>query len=64
MIHTTSRFRLSVGVALVAGMAVLAGCGSEPYSRTTTSEQSTTTTPAVQPMTTTTTTTDQHSQRQ
>jgi uncharacterized lipoprotein YajG len=65
MIHTTSRFRLSLGVALVAGMAVLAGCGGpEPYSRTTTSEQSTTTTPAAQPTTMTTTTTDQRSQRQ
>jgi hypothetical protein len=62
MINTTSRFRLAFGVALIGGMAVLAGCGPAPSSRTTTSEQSTITTPAPQ-ATTTTTTTQQNSQR-
>ena len=63
MIEIKSRFRLAMGVALIAGTAVLAGCGPEPYSRTTTSEQSTITTPAPRATTTTTTTTDLHSQR-
>jgi hypothetical protein len=63
MNNTISRIRLAYGMALLAGTAVLAGCGPTPYSRTTTSEQSTTTTPAQQPMTTTTTRTDQNSQQ-
>jgi len=57
MIVTASRIRLMTGAALLAGMAVLSGCGSTPYSRTTTSEVTTTTTPA--PMVNTTTTTTQ-----
>lgn len=64
MIAKTSRFRMAVGVALIASTAVLAGCGSDPSSRTTTSEQSTITTPAQPATTTTTTTTQQNSQRQ
>jgi hypothetical protein len=65
MSSTTSHFRVAIGVALIAGTAALAGCGSDPapYSRTTTSEQSTITTPAA-PATTTTTTTQQNMQRQ
>ena len=47
--------RLAAVAALIAGTAVLSGCGPEPYTRTTTSEQTTTTTP--RPMETTTTTT-------
>lgn len=63
MITTTSHFRMAVGVALIAGTAMLAGCGGpEPSSRTTTSEQSTTTT-AAPPATTTTTTTQHNSLR-
>jgi hypothetical protein len=63
MNNTTSRFRLAAGVALIAGMAVLAGCGGPaPYRSTTTSEQSTITTPAV-PATSTTTTTQQNFQQ-
>jgi multidrug efflux pump subunit AcrA (membrane-fusion protein) len=60
MIDTTSRFRLFTGVILIAGIAVLFGCGPAPYSRTTTSEQTTTTTPAPPPVTTTTTTIEQN----
>jgi hypothetical protein len=62
MIDTTARFRQAIGVALIAGMAVLAGCGSTPTSTTTTSERSTTITPAP-PVTTSTTTTNSQTQR-
>jgi hypothetical protein len=62
MIDLSSRFRVAVGLALIAGTTLLAGCGSKPYSHSTTSEQTTTTTPAPQ-ATTTTTTTEQNSQR-
>jgi hypothetical protein len=62
MTNKTSRFRLAVGVALISGMAVLAGCGSAPSSTMTRSEQTTTKTSAPQP-TTTTTTTQQNSTR-
>ncbi len=48
-------FRLLGVAALIAGTAMLSGCGPAPYTRTTTSEQTTTTTP--RPMETTTTTT-------
>jgi hypothetical protein len=58
-----SRARLGAGVVLIAGLAVLSGCGPAPYNRTTTSEETTTTTPAA-PVTTTTTTTEQNSQQQ
>jgi len=57
----TSRFNKIVGVALLAGMAVLTGCGSSPTSTTTTSEQSRVTKP-VMPATMTTTTTNQQMQ--
>jgi ABC-type glycerol-3-phosphate transport system substrate-binding protein len=54
---------LTVGMALIAGTAVLAGCGGpEPVTRTTTTEQTTTTTPPP-PATSTTTTTTQQTQR-
>jgi ABC-type glycerol-3-phosphate transport system substrate-binding protein len=62
MIDKPSRFGLTVGIALIAGMAVLAGCGGpEPVTRTTITEQTTTTTPP--PVTSTTTTTTQQTQR-
>jgi len=64
MIDTTSRFRLITGATLIAGMALLSGCGPAPYSRTTTSEQVTTTTPAPAVSTTTTTTQQNNTQRQ
>jgi hypothetical protein len=64
MIDTTSRFRLFTGVTLIAGLAVLSGCGPAPYSRTTTSEQTTTTIPAPPVATTTTTIEQNNSQRQ
>jgi hypothetical protein len=58
MTNTTSRFRLAVGVAMIAGTALLAGCGGSPptVTRSSTSEQTTTTTPAPVVSTTTTTT--------
>jgi hypothetical protein len=62
MNKTTSRLRAATGLALIAGIALLSGCGPAPYSRTTTSEQTTTTTPAP-PVATTTTTIEQGSQR-
>jgi hypothetical protein len=46
MIKTTSSARIATRVALIAGIAVLSGCGPAPYSQTTTSEQTTTTAPA------------------
>jgi hypothetical protein len=58
-----SHFRQIAGAVLIAGMAVLSGCGSAPTSTTTTSAQSKTTTPAP-PVSTTTTTTNQQTQRQ
>jgi hypothetical protein len=62
MTETTSRFSMAIAVALIAGTAVLSGCGSAPYSRTSTSEETTTTIPAPPVSTTTTTTTsDQRS---
>ncbi|MGA3403107.1 MAG: hypothetical protein ABSC95_28175 [Acetobacteraceae bacterium] len=64
MIDSPSRFGLTVGMALLAGTAVLAGCGGPApvTTRTTSTEQSTTTTPPP-PMTSTTTTTTQQTQR-
>jgi hypothetical protein len=56
----TSRFGLAFGMALIAGTAVLAGCGSpEPVTRTTVEQTTTTPRPAVS----TTTTTTQQTQR-
>jgi hypothetical protein len=56
MTKMTSSVRAATGMALIAGIAVLSGCGPAPYSRTTTSEQTTTTTPAPTVSTVTTTT--------
>jgi uncharacterized lipoprotein YajG len=58
---TKSRFSLAFGMSLIAGTAMLAGCGGPaPVTRTTTTEQ-TTTTP--RPVVSTTTTTTQQTQR-
>ena len=63
MIHEPSRLGLTGGMALIAGTAVLAGCGGpEPVTRTISTEQTTTTTPPP-PTTSTTTTTTQQTQR-
>jgi hypothetical protein len=62
MTKMSLRARLGAGMVLIAGLALLSGCGPAPYSRTTTSEQTTTTTPAA-PVTTTTTTTEHNAQR-
>jgi hypothetical protein len=61
MINTTSRFGLALGLVLLGGTALLAGCGSspEPVSQTTTTERTTTMAPPPPPMATTTTTTQQ-----
>jgi hypothetical protein len=62
MIKSTSRVRIAIGAALIAGTAVLSGCGPAPYSHSNTSEQTTTTTPS--PMVSTETiTTERDSQR-
>jgi uncharacterized lipoprotein YajG len=61
MSKSASRIRIATSVALIAGIAVLSGCGPAPYSRTTTSEQTTTTTPA--PANSTTTITTEHQSR-
>jgi uncharacterized lipoprotein YajG len=63
MRKTTTCIRLATSMALIAGIAVLSGCGPAPYSRTTTSEQTTTTTPAPVVNSVTTTTTEQDSQK-
>jgi hypothetical protein len=64
MINKPSRFGLTVGMALIAGTAVLAGCGGpEPVTRTTTTTEQTTTTAPPPPVTSTTTTTTQQTQR-
>jgi hypothetical protein len=61
MVKSTSCIRIATGVALIAGIAVLAGCGPAPYSHATTSEQTTTTIPS--PVTSTETiTTERDSQ--
>jgi len=63
MIDKSSRFRRMVGMALIVGTAVVAGCGGPgPVTRTTTTERTTTTTPPP-PATSTTTTTTQQTQR-
>jgi len=62
MSKTPSIVRAATSLALIAGLAILSGCGPAPYSRSTTSEQTTTTTPAPV-VSTTTTTTEQDSQR-
>lgn len=62
MSKKSSYARLATGMALIAGLAVLSGCGPAPYSRTTTSEQTTTTTPSPA-VSTETVTTEHNSQR-
>ena len=58
MIRTTNRSSQALGLALLAGVALLAGCaGPRPVTRTTTTEQTTTTTPPRPAVSTTTTTT-------
>jgi uncharacterized lipoprotein YajG len=64
MTRSTSPFRLAIGVAVMAGSVLLAGCAAKPYSQTTSSEQTTITTPAQPTQTTTTTTTDHSVQHQ
>jgi hypothetical protein len=56
MIDISWRFRLGAGVALIAGVTALAGCGAAPETRTFTTQQTTTTTPPPVMATTTTTT--------
>ena len=58
----TCRTRLASCAALIACVAVLSGCGPEPYSTISTSEQTTITTPPPV-VSTTTTTTERDSQR-
>jgi hypothetical protein len=60
MTSTTPRLRLSTVAALFAGTILVAGCGSDPATKTTTTttEQSTTTTPP--PIVSSTTTTTVH----
>ena len=64
MTTTRSRFSLALGLVLLGGTTMLAGCGSSPtpVSQTTTTERTTT---MVQPppMATSTTTTTQQTQR-
>ena len=58
MKSTPSRSRQALGLALLVGMAALAGCADPPapVTRTTTTEQTTTTAPRPTVSTTTTTT--------
>jgi hypothetical protein len=53
---------MATSAALIAGIAVLSGCGPAPYSHTTKSEQTTTTIPAPV-ISTETITTEWNSQR-
>lgn len=46
MIAINTRLGLAFGLSLVAGTAVLAGCGPTPVTRTTTTTEQITTTPA------------------
>jgi multidrug efflux pump subunit AcrA (membrane-fusion protein) len=61
MYKTMLCLRSAAAATLIAGVAVLSGCGPAPYSRTTTSEQTTITTPPPPVTTTITTTSDQNS---
>ena len=54
MTKTKKRFGLTLGLALLAGTAMLSGCGGGRTSTTTTEQTTTTTTP--RPMESTTTT--------
>jgi hypothetical protein len=64
MTNTKSRFGLPLGLALLGGTALLAGCGSSPspVSQTTSTER-TTTIAQPPPMSSSTTTTTQQVQR-
>jgi uncharacterized lipoprotein YajG len=64
MTTTRSRFSLALGLVLLGGTTMLAGCGSSPtpVSQTTTTER-TTTMAQPPPMATSTTTTTQQTQR-
>ena len=55
MTATTPSLRLAFGMVLLAGAAVLAGCGPTPVTRTTTTTEQITTTPAPVPVQSTTT---------
>jgi uncharacterized lipoprotein YajG len=62
MTDKKSGLKLAIGIALVAGTVMLAGCGdSDKTTRTTTTEQSTSTMPVAPTSTTTTTTSSQQS---
>lgn len=66
MTTTRSRFSLALGLVLLGGTTMLAGCGSSPtpVSQTTTTERTTTMVqPPPPPMATSTTTTTQQTQR-
>lgn len=58
MTDSIPRLRTAIGMALIAGAAVLAGCGPTPVSTTTTTTEERVVTPPP-PMSTTTTTTEQ-----
>jgi multidrug efflux pump subunit AcrA (membrane-fusion protein) len=59
MYKTMLILRSAASAALIAGVALLSGCGPAPYSSTTTAEQTTITTPPPPVTTTITTTSDQ-----
>jgi len=46
MIKSATCIRIATSMTLFAGIAMLAGCGPEPYTHATTTEQTTTITPA------------------
>jgi hypothetical protein len=56
----TKSVRVALGMALIAGTALLSGCGPDPapITQTTTTTERTTTTPAMVPPASTTTTTE------
>lgn len=63
MANTKSKFGVALGLALLAGSTVLAGCDASPppVTRTISSEQTTTTMP--RPVVSSTTTTTQQTER-
>jgi hypothetical protein len=62
MTNTTSRYGLALGITLLGGTALLAGCGPSPVTTQTTSTERTTTMMQPPPVATTTTTTTQQVQ--
>jgi uncharacterized lipoprotein YajG len=58
MTATTSHLSHGLALALIAGTALLAGCGPTPVTRTTTTTEETTTKPVLQPAASSTTTTE------